>query len=84
MKEKEKLVELKLGGISSCDELKWKWVKIFLKIFGRQWKYERGPELRKFVTLHGFCHEVGNTIADYRFEFIMGDPRNFLLVEDSS
>ena len=83
-KEKEKQVELKLGGITSCDELKWKWVKIFPKIFGQEWKYERGLELRKFVTLRGLCHKVGNTIANYRFECIMGACRNIFLIEDTT
>ncbi|KAE9608329.1 hypothetical protein Lal_00025831 [Lupinus albus] len=46
--------------ITSCDELKWKWVEIFLqKRFGWTWKYENGQELRKFAILRGLCHKVG-------------------------
>ena len=45
--------------ITSYDELKWKWVEIFLlKRFRWQWKYESCQDLRKFAILRGLCHKV--------------------------
>lgn len=45
--------------ITTCDELKWKWVEIFvLKRFGWKWKYESSQDLRKFSILRGLCHKV--------------------------
>lgn len=44
---------------TSCDELKWKWVEIFLlKRFGWKWNHESGKDLRKFAILRGLCHKV--------------------------
>ena len=43
----------------SDDNLKQKWVKIFLlKRFGWQWKQETCQDLRKFAILRGLCHKV--------------------------
>ncbi|OIW19851.1 hypothetical protein TanjilG_27217 [Lupinus angustifolius] len=51
--------ESKDADITSCDELKWKWVEIFLqKRFGWKWKYENDQELRKFAILRGLCHKA--------------------------
>lgn len=45
--------------ITSCEELKWRWVENFLlKRFGCQWKDENGQDLRKFAILRGLCHKV--------------------------
>lgn len=52
-------LETNEADVTSCDELKWKWVEIFLlKRFGWQWKYECSQDLRKFSILRGLCHKV--------------------------
>ncbi|XP_052198927.1 protein REDUCED CHLOROPLAST COVERAGE 2 [Diospyros lotus] len=46
--------------IINDDNLKWKWVEIFLlKRFGWHWKTESQLDLRKFAILRGLCHKVG-------------------------
>ena len=45
--------------ITDCDNLKWKWVELFLcKRFGWQWRHESVQDLRKFAILRGLCHKV--------------------------
>ena len=45
--------------ISSCDELKWKWVETFLlRRYEWKWKFESGEGLRKFSILRELSHNV--------------------------
>ncbi|XP_028776798.1 protein TSS [Neltuma alba] len=57
--------------IIDCDNLKWRWVEIFLlKRFAWKWKHESVQDLRKFAILRGLCHKVGLELAprDYDME----------------
>ncbi|XP_061355270.1 protein REDUCED CHLOROPLAST COVERAGE 2 isoform X2 [Gastrolobium bilobum] len=61
--------------ITSCDELKWKWVEIFLlKRFGWQWKYEIGQDFRKFAILRGLCHKVGLELVPRDYDMDTASP----------
>ncbi|KAK7304132.1 hypothetical protein RJT34_15200 [Clitoria ternatea] len=61
--------------ITSCDELKWRWVEIFLlKRFGWQWKYENGQDLRKFAILRGICHKVGLELVPRDYDMDTASP----------
>ncbi|CAL0327795.1 unnamed protein product [Lupinus luteus] len=61
--------------ITSCDELKWKWVETFLqKRFGWKWKHESGQELRKFAILRGLCHKVGLELVPRDYDMGTASP----------
>ncbi|RDX93896.1 Protein TSS, partial [Mucuna pruriens] len=61
--------------ITSCDELKWRWVENFLlKRFGWQWKYENGQDLRKFSILRGLCHKVGLELVPRDYDMDTESP----------
>ncbi|KAI5441207.1 protein REDUCED CHLOROPLAST COVERAGE 2 [Lathyrus oleraceus] len=61
--------------ITSCDELKWKWVEIFLlKRFGWKWNHESGKDLRKFAILRGLCHKVGLELVPRDYEMETASP----------
>ncbi|RZC16715.1 Protein TSS isoform B [Glycine soja] len=61
--------------ITSCDELKWRWVENFLlKRFGCQWKDENGQDLRKFAILRGLCHKVGLELVPRDYEMDTASP----------
>ncbi|KAK7281559.1 hypothetical protein RIF29_09661 [Crotalaria pallida] len=68
-------LEINDADISSCDELKWKWVEIFLqKRFGWKWKYESGQEFRKFAILRGLCHKVGLELVPKDYDMDTASP----------
>ncbi|TKY73152.1 TSS protein [Spatholobus suberectus] len=61
--------------ITSCDELKWRWVENFLlKRFGWQWKYENGQDLRKFAILRELCHKVGLELVPRDYDMDIASP----------
>ncbi|KAJ1410318.1 Tetratricopeptide-like helical domain superfamily [Sesbania bispinosa] len=67
--------EINDADITSCDELKWKWVEIFLqKRFGWQWKHESSQDLRKFAILRGLCHKVGLELVPRDYDMDTASP----------
>ncbi|KAH1127130.1 hypothetical protein GLYMA_06G223500v4 [Glycine max] len=61
--------------ITSCEELKWRWVENFLlKRFGWQWKDENGKDLRKFAILRGLCHKVGLELVPRDYDMDTATP----------
>ncbi|MED6123393.1 hypothetical protein PIB30_048756 [Stylosanthes scabra] len=61
--------------ITSCYDLKWKWVELFLlKRFGWQFKYESCRDLRKFAILRGLCHKVGLELVPRDYDIDRASP----------
>ncbi|XP_015955184.1 protein REDUCED CHLOROPLAST COVERAGE 2 [Arachis duranensis] len=61
--------------ITSCYELKWKWVELFLlKRFGWQFKHESCQDLRKFAILRGLCHKVGVELVPRDYDMDRASP----------
>ncbi|KAI4344329.1 hypothetical protein L6164_011568 [Bauhinia variegata] len=61
--------------ITSCDDLKWKWVETFLlKRFGWQWNHESRQDLRKFAILRGLCHKVGLELVPRDYDMETASP----------